>query len=111
MSERIKVRSIVGRFLEHSRIFRFGPDARAQYFIGSPDLMERNLDRRVEAVVPVKDAALRKEIQGWLDLSLADDTLAWTLDAEGSWTKVPTTHGLDVQAKLQEVALERAHGR
>ncbi|HEY8643600.1 MAG TPA: polyphosphate kinase 1 [Candidatus Dormibacteraeota bacterium] len=111
LSENIRVRSIVGRFLEHSRIFRFGPDARAQYFIGSPDLMERNLDRRVEAVVPVKDAALRKEIQGWLDLSLADDTLAWTLDAEGSWTKVPTTHGLDVQAKLQEVALERAHGR
>ena len=111
LSENIRVRCIVGRFLEHSRIFRFGPDARAQYFIGSPDLMERNLDRRVEAVVPVKDAALRKEIQGWLDLSLADDTLAWTLDAEGSWTKVPTTHGLDVQAKLQEVALERAHGR
>jgi len=111
LSENIRVRSIVGRFLEHSRIFRFGPDARAQYFIGSPDLMERNLDRRVEAVVPVKDAALRKEIQGWLDLSLADDTLAWTLDAEGAWTKVPTTHGLDVQAKLQEVALERAHGR
>jgi len=111
LSENIRVRSIIGPFLEHSRVFRFGAGTHAQYLIGSPDLMERNLDRRVEAVVPVKDGKLRKEIDDWLELSLADDTLAWTLDAEGSWAKVPTTRGLDVQAKLQEVALERAHGR
>ena len=111
LSENVHVCSLVGQFLEHSRVFRFGSDGDAQYFIGSADLMERNLDRRVEALVPVKDASLKKEIGSWLDLSLADDTLAWRLDAEGSWTKVPTTAGVNVQAKLQEVALERAHGR
>ncbi|HEX6348287.1 MAG TPA: polyphosphate kinase 1 [Candidatus Dormibacteraeota bacterium] len=110
LSENIRVRSIVGRFLEHSRIFRFGADGAAQYFIGSPDLMERNLDRRVEAVVPVRDRSLRREIAEWLDLSLADDTLAWTLDAEGTWSRVEGST-LSVQSRLQEVALQRAHGR
>ena len=78
--------------------------------MGSPDLMERNLDRRVEAVVPVKDPALRREIEEWLELTLADDTLAWTLDAEGGWIKLEGGR-VNVQARLQEVALERAHGR
>jgi len=110
LSENIRVRSLVGRFLEHSRIFRFGAEADAQYFVGSPDLMERNLDRRVEAVVPVKDPALRREIEEWLELTLADDTLAWTLDAEGGWIKLEGGR-VNVQARLQEVALERAHGR
>ena len=110
LSENIRVRSLVGRFLEHSRIFTFGAEADAQYFVGSPDLMERNLDRRVEAVVPVKDPALRREIEEWLELTLADDTLAWTLDAEGGWIKLEGGR-VNVQARLQEVALERAHGR
>ena len=111
LSDNIRVRSIIGRFLEHSRIFRFGPDSDPHYYIGSPDLMERNLDRRVEAVVPVRNAALKKEIQSWLDLTLADDNLAWSLDADGNWSKVERRAGLDVQARLQEIALEKAHGR
>jgi polyphosphate kinase len=110
LSENIRVRSLVGRFLEHSRVLRFGPDDHAHYWIGSPDLMERNLDRRVEAVVPVKDPALRREIQSWLDLTLADDTLAWALKPDGSWGKVPTVEGVNVHARLMELALERAHG-
>jgi polyphosphate kinase len=110
LSENISVRSLVGRFLEHSRVFRFGPDEHAHYWIGSPDLMERNLDRRVEAVVPVKDAGLRREIQSWLDLTLADDTLAWVLKPDGSWRKAPTVEGVNVHARLMELALDRAHG-
>ena len=58
-SRRIRVRSVVGRFLEHSRIFCFGQGERERFFIGSADLMERNLDRRVEALAPVKEPALR----------------------------------------------------
>ena len=110
LSENITVRSVVGRFLEHSRIFRFGHGESTHYWIGSPDLMERNLDRRVEAVVQVKDPALRKEIESWLELTLADDTLAWSLNKDGSWHKVPTKQGVNVHARLMELALERAHG-
>ncbi|MEP7104320.1 MAG: polyphosphate kinase 1 [Chloroflexota bacterium] len=110
LSESITVRSVVGRFLEHSRIFRFGHGESAHYWIGSPDLMERNLDRRVEALVQVKDPALRREIESWLELTIADDTLSWSLNKDGSWHKVPTKEGVNVHARLMELALERAHG-
>ena len=111
LSENIRVRSLVGRFLEHSRIFAFGERPRREYFIGSADLMPRNLDRRVEAVVPVHDDRLKDRLQEVLDLNLADDTLAWTLDADGSWDKVPCEQGINAQARLQEVAFERARRR
>jgi len=111
LSERIRVRSIVGRFLEHSRIFRFGGGERsARYYIGSPDVMDRNLDRRVEAVVPVTDPALQQRLAEILDTELADDRLAWRLDAEGSWQKVPTTAGLDAQERFMSLAHEQARG-
>ena len=80
LSENIRVRSIVGRYLEHSRIFRFGADAEtAEYLIGSADLMPRNLDRRVEALAPVIDPRLRARLDEILDVNLADDMLAWEL--------------------------------
>src|ERR1700674_4651519 len=79
LSERIRVRSIVGQFLEHSRIFSFGNGGRPEYYLGSSDLMPRNLDRRVEAVVPVSDPRLCQRLQQILDVSLADDMLAWDL--------------------------------
>ncbi|MEX2202817.1 MAG: polyphosphate kinase 1 [Actinomycetota bacterium] len=107
-SERIHVRSIVGRYLEHSRIFRFGEGDEARFYIGSADLMQRNLDRRVEAVVPVTDPALTARLEEVLDVLLADDTLAWTLGRDGDWTKVPTERGVNVQQRLQEIAVERA---
>lgn len=108
LSENIRVRSIVGRYLEHSRIMRFGGDARtADYFIGSADVMQRNLDRRVEAVIPVTDAALQARLQEILDVNLADDTLAWELDAEGVWHKVPTVHNINTHRRLQELAMLR----
>ncbi len=80
LSERIRVRSIVGRFLEHSRIFRFGSEKRGpRYYIGSADLMPRNLDGRVECVAPVTDPALTRRLQEILLVNLADDVLAWEL--------------------------------
>jgi polyphosphate kinase len=109
LSENIRVRSLVGRYLEHSRIFRFGADERtARYFIGSADLMPRNLDRRVEATAEVKDPALRARLQEFLDVCLTDDTLSWAMESDASYSKVPTTAGVDAQATLQELAVTRA---
>jgi polyphosphate kinase len=110
LSERIKVRSIVGRFLEHSRIFAFGDGADAEYFLGSSDLMQRNLDRRVEAVVPVGDRKLRERLSQILEIALADDVLAWELCPDGAWQRVPTVLGLNSQKRFQELALENARG-
>jgi polyphosphate kinase len=112
LSDRIRVRSIVGRFLEHSRIYRFGaqPDT-AEYLIGSADLMPRNLDRRVEALVPVTEPALRARLAEILDTNLADDTLAWELYPDGTWRRVERRDGTDTHRRLEELALLRAHGR
>src|SRR4029079_6494423 len=95
LRENISVRSSVGRYLEHSRIYGFGPRDERVYFIGSADLMPRNLDRRVEALTPVTDDELRGRLQEILDVNLADDTLARALDSDGRWTKVPTTEGVN----------------
>ncbi len=110
LSERITVRSIVGRFLEHSRIFRFGSGAQADYYLGSSDIMQRNLDRRVEAVVPVTDPKLCARLAEILDTALADDVLAWELHSDGSWHHLQSEHGLNSQRRFQELALERARG-
>jgi polyphosphate kinase len=108
LSERIRVRSIVGRYLEHSRIFRFGSDARGpRYYLGSADLMPRNLDRRVECVTPVTHPALTARLDEILEVNLADDVLAWELGPEG-WTKVPTVVGIDTHERLRELATARA---
>jgi polyphosphate kinase len=109
LSERIRVRSIVGRFLEHSRIFRFGSDERgAEFYIGSADLMPRNLDGRVECVVPVTDPALTFRLEEILSVNLADDVLAWELGPDG-WHKVPTKVGVNAHERLQALAEARAH--
>ena len=110
LSERITVRSIVGRFLEHSRIFRFGAGGQPDYYLGSSDIMQRNLDRRVEAVVPVTDLKLCARLAEILDTALADDVLAWELQPDGSWRHVQTERGLNSQKRFQELALERARG-
>jgi len=112
LSERIRVRSLVGRFLEHSRIFRFGPDGSdINYFVGSADLMPRNLDRRVEAMVPVDEPSLQAQLATILITELEDDVLAWELHGDGSWSKVPTRAGLNAQRVFQDLALARAQGR
>jgi polyphosphate kinase len=88
VSETIRVRSVIGRFLEHSRILCFGTGERERFLIGSADMMERNLDRRVEALVPVEDATLQDRLRTVLEVMLRDDRRAWTLDAEGTWRRV-----------------------
>jgi polyphosphate kinase len=85
VSETINVVSVVGRFLEHSRIYSFHRGEEHRYYIGSADLMPRNLDKRVELITPVDDRDLQAELEDTLKRCLADDTFAWTLDAEGNW--------------------------
>ena len=109
LSDRIRVRSLVGRFLEHSRIFRFGTDGTTlDYYLGSSDLMPRNLDRRVEAMVPVLDRALQARLGQILEVELEDDVLAWALHADGSWSKVPMVNGVNAQQAFEQLAEARA---
>jgi polyphosphate kinase len=107
--ERLRIRSLVGRYLEHSRIYRFGDKGSADYFISSADLMPRNLDRRVEVAVPIGHAALRERLDEIISLSLADDTLAWSFDGH-TWSRVPATVGINAQVALAEGATRRNRG-
>ncbi len=109
LSDNIRVRSLVGRYLEHSRIFRFGDRGETRHYMGSADLMQRNLDRRVEALVPVSDPVLAARLDEILQVLLEDDTLAWTLGPDGSWAKVPTERGSNAHLRLQEMAVARAN--
>jgi polyphosphate kinase len=110
LSDRIRVRSIVGRYLEHSRIYRFangaGPGV-PHYLIGSADLMPRNLDRRVEALAPVEDPLLQARLEEILDVNLSDDSLAWTLGPDGDWEHVPRGGTVETHERLQEIAASR----
>jgi len=108
LSETVRVRSVLGRFLEHSRIFRFGSAARGRrHWIGSADLMSRNLDRRVEVVAPVEDPSLQARLDEILDVHLDPEARAWDLDAEGGWHKRPESGGFAPQTRLQELARSR----
>jgi polyphosphate kinase len=113
LSDRVTVRSIVGRFLEHSRIFRFGEPGHddTEYVIGSADMMPRNLDRRVEAMLRVSDKRLRARLDEVLEWNFADDALAWSLETDGTWVKVPVVNGIDAQVELQDLALARTKAR
>jgi polyphosphate kinase len=106
LSENITVRSILGRFLEHSRIFHFANAGQDDFLIGSADMMQRNLDRRVEAVVSVKEKGLKLRLKEIMRLSFADNTAAWELDGEGTWTKLQP--GDDEVVNLQEELMRRA---
>jgi polyphosphate kinase len=87
LSENIRVRSILGRYLEHSRIFRFENDGDPQVFIGSADMMHRNLDRRVEALIRLTRTEHLDELQRLFDLAMADETSAWWLGSDGVWSR------------------------
>ena len=87
ISENIRVISVVGRFLEHSRIYYFRNGGEEEYYIGSADLMKRNLEQRVEIVVPVEAPALRSELRTLLDLHLADERSAWDMKPDGSYVQ------------------------
>jgi polyphosphate kinase len=114
VSETIRVRSVLGRFLEHSRIYAFGPgdgDDDDGVWIGSADLMHRNLDRRVETLVRVKDPAHRAELRGLIDMAMDDTTSSWWLDSDGTWTR----HHLDASGAplndVQEYLIRTRQGR
>ncbi len=106
VSENIRVVSVVGRFLEHSRIYGFRRGDERRYWIGSGDLMPRNLDTRVELLAPVEDPALRAELEETLERCLADDTFGWELAPDG-WSR-RTRGSRSAQRELAERALERA---
>ena len=91
VSETINVVSVVGRFLEHSRIYSFHRGSESSYYIGSADLMPRNLDTRVELLAPIDNPELRAELDDTLERCLADNTFSWTLQSDGGWerTSVP----------------------
>jgi polyphosphate kinase len=110
LSETIRVRSLVGRYLEHSRIYRFANGngrGSPRFLIGSADLMPRNLDRRVEVLTPVVDPDLQARLDEVLEVELADDVLAWTLGPDGRWTRVSPGGSIETHARLQELTTER----
>jgi polyphosphate kinase len=114
LSDTIRVRSVLGRYLEHSRLFSFeSPDSTA-VFLGSADLMPRNLDNRVEVVVPVEDARAQQEIARVFDTLLADNAEAWELDGDGRWRRARPSkgeRGRATQTVLMRNALARARRR
>ena len=107
LSENITVRSILGRFLEHSRIFYFANDGAPEYWIGSADLMHRNLDRRVEVLCRVKDRAATDHLRLCLDAAFSPDTAAWELQADDRWVRLGGARQVD----YQEFLMRRLGGR
>ncbi len=111
VSDNIRVRSIIGKFLEHSRIWGFENGGDRDWYIGSADLMDRNLDRRVEAVVPVEDHDARARIAQIIDVMLGDDRRSWQLGADGRWRRTEELEGregtVDTFETLQSIALEQ----
>jgi polyphosphate kinase len=105
LSENISTRSIVGRFLEHSRIYYFGNDGSPEYWIGSADLMHRNLDRRVEVLCEVSDPGCAEHLRACLDLAFSPDTAAWELSADDEWRRSGGTH--DYQELMMHLLADR----
>jgi polyphosphate kinase len=111
VSENIRVISIVGRFLEHSRIFYFYNNGDEQIFIGSADWMPRNLDRRVEVITPIKDPDIAKDIQEILGIMLADNRQAWELHSDGNYIqRKPSADSSEAgsQKTLMQIALDKS---
>jgi polyphosphate kinase len=118
VSDGVRVRSIVGRFLEHSRIYWFEAGDETSVYMGSADLMPRNLDGRIEVLVPVESARPRQELGAVLDSAFADDTNAWELASDGSWTRAqppdggkPRTHQAIMMRRAQQRARRQSEGR
>src|SRR3954451_11791553 len=110
LSENIRVRSILGRFLEHSRVLRFVNAGNPELWIGSADIMHRNLDRRVEALARIGDPRSREQLSDLLDLTLESDIACWTLDANGSWHRQSGEPDARRPADLQELLI-RMHSQ
>jgi polyphosphate kinase len=111
LSENIRVRSILGRFLEHSRVFCFGNDGAEEYWIGSADLMHRNLDRRVEAIVQVTDPTSQAELARLLRLVMSDEINAFELTGDGTWHRRAGTDLVNPQEVLLRRIVDRVEPR
>ncbi|MBF2035581.1 MAG: polyphosphate kinase 1 [Leptolyngbyaceae cyanobacterium T60_A2020_046] len=110
VSDRIRVVSVIGRYLEHARIFYFGNDGSEEIYIGSADWMPRNLDRRVEAVAPIEVPALMAELKAQLDIMLTDNRQAWDLNPDGTYTQ--RQPGSDeAERSTHQILMERARQR
>ncbi|OLO76080.1 RNA degradosome polyphosphate kinase [Actinomyces oris] len=115
LSENIRVRSILGRFLEHSRIYAFAGGGQTELFIGSADLMHRNLDRRVEALVRITDPAMVEDLEWLVTHCASDDVASWHLQPDGSWERhlfdAEGNRLEDIQDSLMARARSRVKGR
>jgi polyphosphate kinase len=110
LSENIRVLSVLGRFLEHSRVFVFEAGEDASYYLGSADLMPRNLDHRIEAVVPIEEQRAREELKRSLDTMVSSNVHAWELKSDGNWQRVRAKKGQrtrDTQTLLMRSARAR----
>ncbi|WP_239092162.1 RNA degradosome polyphosphate kinase [Streptomyces sp. SID14478] len=111
LSENIRVRSVLGRFLEHSRVFAFGNGGEPEVWIGSADMMHRNLDRRIEALVRVEDPAHRAALSRLLETGMSDSTASWHLGPDGDWTR----HAVDADGQplrnVQEMLIDARRRR
>jgi polyphosphate kinase len=109
VSENIRVMSVIGRFLEHSRVFYFLNDGKEEYYLGSGDWMSRNLSHRVEAAVPVEDPALQARLKEIFEVMLADNRQAWDLASDGTWTQRQANGEAErgTQARLMELTQQR----
>jgi polyphosphate kinase len=114
LSDTIRVRSVLGRFLEHSRLFVFQAGKKASYYLGSADLMPRNLDHRLEVVAPVEDPALQARLQNAFETLLADNSTAWELQSSGTWKRLRPKKddpSREAQATFMRAARPRARRR
>jgi polyphosphate kinase len=117
LSENVHVRSIVGRYLEHSRIYSFEAGDRSTTYLGSADLMPRNLDHRIEVLVPVENARVRQEVHAILDSAFADETSAWILGPDGTWAAAeptgdkPHSHHANMMRRAQARSRRRTRVR
>jgi len=108
--EDIKVRTLLGRFFEHSRFFIFEADGESTYLMGSADLMRRNLDHRIEILVPVEDARSQRELARTFDSIMDDTRWSWALRADGSWERIRGKKGSTRQS-IHTALMRRARAR
>jgi len=108
--EDIRVRTLLGRFFEHSRFFIFEADGESKYFMGSADLMARNLDHRIEILVPVEDARAQRDLLRTFDSIMDDSRWSWALRADGTWERVRSKKGGRGQS-MHGTLMRRARAR
>lgn len=111
LTENVRVISVVGRFLEHTRIYYFHNAGEEEYYIGSADLMKRNLESRVEVVAPVEDVKLREELRLMLDVQLSSKKHVWKMQPDGSYIERSTTPGTDTELSSQDTFIKLAQKR